>query len=94
VNEPQVAQFGDPGDAVLRLTPKKPTAHYKSIVLDLNPETAQVKQSFVFDTQGNINQVSFRKVETNTKLADSLFTWSPPPGTKVVKPEQLAPGNP
>jgi outer membrane lipoprotein carrier protein len=89
-SEPDAAKFGDARDVVLRLVPKKPTAHYKSIVLDLNPETAQVKQSFVFDTQGNINQVSFRKVELNGKTPDTMFTWVPPPGTKIVKPDAQA----
>jgi outer membrane lipoprotein carrier protein len=73
------------------LTPRQPTAHYKYIVLDIDPKTYAVKQSFIYDTQGNINQVSFRKVELNTRPSDSLFNWSPPAGTKVVRPEQVAP---
>jgi len=79
----------DPGDEVVELLPKKPTAHYKRIVLELDPRSHQVKQSFIFDTQGNVNQVRFTKVELNTKMADSVFLWSPPAGTKVVKPGQL-----
>ena len=86
------AHFGDPGDYVIRLTPKTPTAQYKSIVLDVDPRTFQVKQTFVFDTQNNVNQVSFSKVTLNQKIADNVFTWSPPPGTKIVKPAQVGSG--
>ena len=83
------AHFGEPGDHVIRLTPKTPTARYKSIVLDVDPRTFQVKQTFIFDTQNNINQVSFSKVMLNQKINDARFTWSPPPGTKIVKPGQV-----
>jgi outer membrane lipoprotein carrier protein len=78
--------YGAPGDPILRLTPRAATAQYKSIVLDLDPTSFQVKQSFVFQTQGNVNQVTFRKVELNTKIPDGVFSWSPPTGTKIVKP--------
>ncbi len=83
------AKYGAAGDPVLKLVPKAPTAHYKHILLDLDPKTGQVKQSFVFDTQGNINQVAFSKVALNTRISDGVFNWSPPAGTKIVKPGQL-----
>ncbi len=77
------------GDYALKLTPKAPTAQYKYIVLDVDPKTFQVKQSFIHDTQGNTNQVTFLKVELNTKIPDSLFSFTPPPGTKIVRPDAI-----
>jgi outer membrane lipoprotein carrier protein len=79
----------DPADVSVKLSPKAPTAQYKFIVLEIDPKDFHVKQSFVHDTQGNINQVTFSKVELNTKQADSLFSWSPPPGTKIIKPGDI-----
>jgi outer membrane lipoprotein carrier protein len=77
------------GDHALKLTPKAPTAQYKYIVLDVDPKDFHVKQSFVHDTQGNINQVAFRNVALNTKIPDGVFVWAPPPGTKIVNPDKL-----
>ena len=80
----------EPGDHLLKLVPKTPSAKYKFIVLDVDAKTFQVKQSVICDTQGNINQVAFSKVELNPHLGDGLFNWSPPAGTKIVKPGQIA----
>src|SRR5215471_9881004 len=85
-----MAEAGDAeveaGDYAIKLTPKQPTAQYKYIVLVVDPKDFHVKQSVIHDTQNNTNQVSFNKVELNTKIPDGQFNWSPPAGVKVVKP--------
>lgn len=83
------AEYGDAADYVLKLVPKLPNAQYKHLILDVDPKTFQVKQTFIFDTQGNVNQVSFFKPELNTRVKDALFQFTPPAGTKVVTPGQL-----
>jgi outer membrane lipoprotein carrier protein len=85
-----MAEAGDveaeAGDFAIKLVPKQPTNQYKYIVLVVDPKDFHVKQSVIHDSQNNTNQVSFAKVELNTKIPDGQFNWAPPAGVKVVKP--------
>jgi outer membrane lipoprotein carrier protein len=85
----EASKYGESGDHVVKLTPKTPSAQYKHILMAIDSKSFQVKQTLVFDTQGNINQVAFHKIVLNSKVGDAPFTWSPPSGTKIVKPGQV-----
>jgi outer membrane lipoprotein carrier protein len=79
--------YGDPQDHRLALKPKKPQSaaqSYKAIYLVVDPKTYLVRQSVLINSQGDINAIAFSEVKINTKLADSLFKWTEPPGTKVI----------
>jgi outer membrane lipoprotein carrier protein len=77
--------YGEPQDHRLALKPKKPQSTYKAIYLVVDPKTYLVRQSVLINTQGDINAIAFSEVKINTKLADSLFKWTEPPGTRVIE---------
>jgi outer membrane lipoprotein carrier protein len=76
--------YGDPQDHRLALKPKKPQSAYKAIYLVVDPKTYLVRQSVLINTQGDVNAITFSEVKVNTKLADSLFKWTEPPGTRII----------
>jgi outer membrane lipoprotein carrier protein len=76
--------YGDPQDHRLALKPRKPQSTYKAIYLVVDPKTYLVRQSVLINSQGDINAIAFSEVKINTKLADSLFKWTEPPGTRVI----------
>ena len=73
-------------DVFLKLVPKQPTAQYHHLYFVVDPKTFMVKESYVYDQQGGINHLSFRDVLTNKGVPDSKFEFSPPAGTRVIKP--------
>ncbi len=83
--------FGTATDYKLSLKAKQPQSTYKSIYFLVDPETYLVKQSVLIDTQGLINAITFSDVKVNSKLADSLFKWSPPAGVRVIDPAKSTP---
>ena len=58
----------------------------KSILFVVDPKEFLVRESVLVDAQGNTNHFTFDGVEVNTKVADSLFKWSPPAGHLVAGP--------
>jgi outer membrane lipoprotein carrier protein len=83
---PAAAPQGAATDQILSLRPKqgRGQGQYKSIFFVVDPQTDLVKQSVLVDAQGNVNSIVFSDMKTNTRLADTLFRWSPPPGIKIV----------
>ena len=80
---------GRPGDLRLALTPKQPQSAYKSILFVVAPKEFLVRESVLVDAQGNTNHFTFDGLEVNTKVADSLFKWTPPAGVRVVDTNQM-----
>lgn len=81
-----VPGLGTAGDAVLKLVPKKPTAQYRYLHFVVDRKTAQVKETLVYETQGGINHLTFRETTTNRGVPDGKFSFTPPPGTKILRP--------
>jgi outer membrane lipoprotein carrier protein len=81
---------GRPGDFRLALTPKQPQSAYKSILFLVDPKEFLVRESVLVDAQGNTNHFMFDGLEVNTKVADSLFKWTPPGGVRVVDTNQMS----
>jgi len=52
-------KYGAKGDLVLKLTPKKPSAQYKNLILVASPTDFHVTQSVVIDSSNNINHFRF-----------------------------------
>src|SRR5690606_37541950 len=48
-------KFGKRTDFVIELTPRKPSAQYKTLHLVVDPGNFRVKQSVVVEASGNIN---------------------------------------
>jgi outer membrane lipoprotein carrier protein len=79
---------GETGDLVLKLVPKKPTAQYKFLVFIVSSHNFLVKETLLYDQQGGTNELDFSGLETNLKTGvdDSRFSFTPPPGTKIINP--------
>jgi outer membrane lipoprotein-sorting protein len=81
-------KLGGPGDVVLKLTPKKPTAQYEHLVLMLRPTDYSVGESMVVSKQA-LNHFIFTEVQVNTKIARGRFRFKPPAGAKIIDGSKL-----
>jgi outer membrane lipoprotein carrier protein len=81
---------GTPAFYRLSLSPKKVQASYKSIFFIVDPKSFFVTESVLIDAQGNVNDITFSDFKVNTKLPDTLFTWTPPSGTRVIDAAKLS----
>jgi outer membrane lipoprotein carrier protein len=81
--------YGGPGDYVLSLSPKTAQPQVKTILFVVDPRTFDVRESVITDAQGNVNDLVFADIRVNTKVADTLFKWSPPAGVRVIDTAKL-----
>jgi outer membrane lipoprotein carrier protein len=80
------AQMKFEGGYVLEGTPKESTAAYQKMLLYVDAQTNQVRRALILDAQGNRNRFDFDTPVVNQAVDKSEFNFTPPPGTKVVKP--------
>jgi outer membrane lipoprotein carrier protein len=76
--------YGTAAQYRLSLKPKQPQATYKSIYFVVDPRSFLVVESVLVNAQGDVNDITFTDLKVNTKVADTLFKWTPPPGTRVI----------
>jgi outer membrane lipoprotein carrier protein len=76
--------YGSAGDYRLSLKPRQPQATYKSIYFIVDPRSFFVIESVLVNAQGDVNDISFSDLKVNSKVADAVFKWTPPAGTRVV----------
>jgi chaperone LolA len=81
----KIEGVGAPGDLVLKLVPKQATAQYRYLVFVVDAN-AMVKETLVYDQQGGTNRMTFHDVALNRGVPDGKFTFSPPAGTRVIRP--------
>jgi outer membrane lipoprotein carrier protein len=81
--------YGSPGDYVLSLSPRQPQAQVKGILFVVDPATFNVRESVITDAQGNVNDMLFSDIRTNTGIPDTTFHWSPPAGVRVIDTAKL-----
>jgi outer membrane lipoprotein carrier protein len=81
---------GGPTEIRLALSPRQPQSTYKSILFVVDPKDYLVHESVLIDAQGNSNQFVFEDLVVNSKIADSLFKWTPPAGVRVVDTNQMS----
>jgi outer membrane lipoprotein carrier protein len=67
----------------LQLTPLKPDPRFKRILLEVDPNTAQVLKSTVIDPDGSENAITFKNLVTNKGVDADAFKLNPPEGTQV-----------
>lgn len=73
------------GDAItVALKPKKSEGHYRSLRLEVDPQTFAVRASTVVDPQGNTNRLVFADVKTNGGLPDAGFQFTPKAGVRII----------
>jgi outer membrane lipoprotein carrier protein len=80
------AEMKFPGGYVLVGTPKQATAAYSKVLFYVDAATSQVRRVMVIDGQGNRNRFDFQSPRVNEPVAPSQFTFTPPPGTSIVRP--------
>ena len=74
------------GGYVLEGTPKDATPAYQKMLLYVDAQTNQVRRVLILDAQGNRNRFDFETPIVNDPVAKDEFNFSPPAGTKVIKP--------
>ena len=80
------AQMQYPGGYVLVGTPKTPTPAYTKVLFYVDAGTSQVLRVLILDGQQNRNRFDFSNAQVNVNVDASKFTFTPPPGTTIVKP--------
>lgn len=68
---------------LLELTPLRVDPRFKKVRFEVDPKTATVTRSIVFDHDGNENAITFSDIKTNTGIAQDHFTLTPPENTVV-----------
>ena len=68
-------KYGAKDDYVLKLTPKKPSAQYKTLVLVVSHDDFHVSQSVIIDSLDNVNQFRFFTPDFEKPLKDSSFEF-------------------
>jgi outer membrane lipoprotein carrier protein len=71
---------------VLAGDPLQPTAAYQKVLFFIDAQTFQVRRVLILDAQGNRNRFDFITPEVNTKAPQGEFTFTPPPGTQIIRP--------
>lgn len=74
------------GGYVLVGEPRQPTPAYQKMLLFVDSKTDQVRRVMLIDAQGNRNRFDFANPVVNKKPPADEFKFSPPKGTKVIKP--------
>ena len=80
------AQMKFEGGYVLEGTPKEATPAYQKVILYVDSATNQVRRVLILDAQGNKNRFEFNSPTANATVEKKEFEFTPPPGTKTVKP--------
>jgi outer membrane lipoprotein carrier protein len=87
--DPRFLNPAQPTDAdglvVLDLAPKRPQPLLARLIVSVDPRSWLVRQAIVHDELGNTVTVRFGDTVVNSGLADSMFTFVPPPGVAVVQ---------
>ena len=83
-------EIGGKDEIVLKLTPKQPSAQYKSLFLVVNKTDFHVSQSIIIDSSGNVNHFRFFAPDFEEAIKDSWFEFDPRsvPNYRVVDADQ------
>jgi outer membrane lipoprotein carrier protein len=80
------AQMKFEGGYVLEGTPKEATPTYQKMLLYVDAQTNQVRRVLILDAQGNRNRFDFAAPTVNQPVPKGEFEFTPPPGTRIIKP--------
>jgi len=76
---------------VLRGTPREATAHYEHVFFFVDrtftgrKSAEAMKTVILIDAQGNRNRFDFTRASFPATLRSEVFTFTPPPGTNIVR---------
>jgi outer membrane lipoprotein carrier protein len=71
---------------VLQAEPRVATTAYERLVLYVDATSYQVRRVQIMDAQGNRNRFDFSAFEVNRPMPEHEFEFTPPPGTRVIRP--------
>ncbi len=74
-----------PGGYVLELRPVTANPSFDHVWFLVESQHFQVVSTVVFDAQGNTNRFNFQNPRVNLNPAPSVFEWSPPAGTQIIR---------
>lgn len=74
----------DPGDTVFRAYPKQPGGQVQWVLFEITPDD-EISRIAIHEVGGTETEFQFSQEQSNPTLAASLFEFTPPPGTQVVK---------
>jgi outer membrane lipoprotein carrier protein len=72
------------GTRALKLVPKMPQRDYDWLILEVAPDTLELRGLVTVDAQGGQSTFSFTNLKENASLADKEFTFKMPRGVDVV----------
>ena len=72
------------GTRALKLVPKQPQREYDWLLIEVAPETLQLRGLVTSDAQGGLSSFSFTNLKENTDVADKEFAFAIPRGVDVV----------
>jgi outer membrane lipoprotein carrier protein len=70
---------------LLDLVPVEPQAEIQRLVLRIDPKRYLIVQTDIYDAFENINRIRFSGIKIDRNLTDSLFTFTIPPGSQVLR---------
>ncbi len=75
-----------PTGYIVELTPRVPNPSFARLILYVEPLNYQVVKAGVVDVQNNRNEFTFVSPRVNVNPALTVFQWTPPRGTNVIRP--------
>ena len=72
------------GTRALKLVPKSSQREYDWLLLEVAPQTLQLRGLVTSDAQGGLSSFSFTNLKENTDVADKEFAFTIPRGVDVV----------
>ena len=79
----------DKDNLILELTTRVPQSNINRVILRLDKKSFQIHQTEVYDLFDNLTRIRFSRIEINTNLPESLFTFNPPPGVEILTPPTI-----
>ena len=83
INFSQPTATDEEGNYLLDLIPRGFEAGIEKILLVVNKSNFQIMEFSITDIYGNITRITFKDMKTNTKLPDTFFIFTPPPGVEI-----------
>jgi outer membrane lipoprotein carrier protein len=88
-------KYGAKGDFVVKLTPKKPSAQYKNLILVVAPGDYHVTQSVIIDSSNNVNHFRFYTPDFQKSIDAKWFEFDEKSvkNYRIVDADQQAAGS-
>jgi len=80
---------GNAGKLALQLIPRSSQHNLSKILLRIDKNTFLIYQTEVYDLFDNLTRITFSQIQIDTNLADTLFTFTPPPGVEMLAPPTI-----